>query len=305
MSCIKIKMYHMERKRNIDVESIHISDWDAKYEVSVKGRPWTPGDDKRKGPLEFIRCHCHGKSQSPGFRRLLSLADEKAAECYGVFIKLLDLAADEPGNVRNGTIYNEHGEPASVDDISWLTGFSVDVIHSSIAILSDPALKWIEIVRREVSGKSGVSRIAPESPGTTPIKSTHNKTNQTKQSGVAQKDLAPRTAISRDLDEDSVVLKTDLGASPPDKSEAVTVPLNGKWSECRQAVFELFPKNQSIHLAMSWLASQIMAEEKIEVAVIQRLTTKLQECRGPKCKHPPALFMAELKRIGYRSKGTK
>ncbi len=128
---------------------IRIADWDARYEVNESNREWKPGDRKRKGPLEYVRSACRGRDQGVGYRYLLAVAGELAPAVFGVFHKLLEIAASEPAERRDGTVYNHHGQPANADELAFITGFPVEIVARSIEVLCDSRIGWLEVVPQD------------------------------------------------------------------------------------------------------------------------------------------------------------
>ena len=128
---------------------IRIADWDARYEVNESNREWKPGDRKRKGPLEYVRSACRGRDQGVGYRYLLAVAGDLAPAVFGVFHKLLEIAASEPAERRDGTVYNHHGQPANADELAFITGFPVEIVARSIEVLCDSRIGWLEVVSQD------------------------------------------------------------------------------------------------------------------------------------------------------------
>ena len=169
---------------------IRIAEWDARYEVNERNHEWKPGDKKRKAPLHYIRSTCRGRDQGVGYRYLLAVAGDLAPAVFGVFHKLLEIAGAEPGDRRDGTIRNQHGQPASVEDLAFIMGFPLEIVARSIEVLCDSRLGWVEMVPGDHGDPGGIPEI-PECSGnpgnpresrlkTKPIpKTKQEKSNQT------------------------------------------------------------------------------------------------------------------------------
>lgn len=120
-----------------------IREWRERYEVNDKNRAWQPGEVLRRAPLDYIRMPVHGRSWGKGFRNLLNVAGPNdAAACLGVFVKLLELAADNDRDLR-GRIVDENGAPLCVRGIADLIGFSEKSIARALKVLADPSVNWI------------------------------------------------------------------------------------------------------------------------------------------------------------------
>jgi len=134
---------------------IGISEWNQRYEVNAKGGEWQDGCAKRKGPLLYIRLKVHGKDQGLGWRRLLSIAGKgKALIVWGLFCKLLEIAADGDSENRNDIDIDADG------GLAFILGVSQQQIGYSLEVLRQ--LKWIEVLHN--SGNSGKFRETPGIP---------------------------------------------------------------------------------------------------------------------------------------------
>ena len=137
--------------------------WFDLYEVNNKNDVAQPGQKLRQSPLPFARWYVHGRSQGAGYRRLAVVcgSSTKLMAAYAVFGKLLELAADNEPRLR-GWIVNEQGEPATLDDLVFFTGFPAKAIEQSLLALSHPNVGWIQMVDMDASPE--VSGNAPGNP---------------------------------------------------------------------------------------------------------------------------------------------
>jgi len=128
-------------------ECWRITQWVERYEVGSDGKALTDLTKPiRATPLPYVRYKVNGHKDGGGYKRLKLVAGTpaKLLSCVAVFSKLLELAADEPRDLR-GWILNERDEPATVDDIMLFTGFNKSSINTALQILSDARLAWIEL----------------------------------------------------------------------------------------------------------------------------------------------------------------
>lgn len=121
---------------------LQITDWHNRYEVGSRGGKPKDGEPLRVGPLEFIRLNAHGRSQGPGYRRLLDIAGERTMQVFGIFCKFLEIAGNECKDKR-GTLYNESGKPATPDDLAFILSVPLDQVKHAIVVLCDKKVKWL------------------------------------------------------------------------------------------------------------------------------------------------------------------
>lgn len=134
-----------------------ITEWEERYEVNEKGRAWKPGEEKRAGPLTYIRSKVHGRSQGLGWRKLIEAAgSRKAPGVFGIFQKLLELSADQKCEDR-GFIQDDPDCP-----VSFVLGLDNRDVQFAISVLL--AIGWLG----QGDGQSGDSRKLPEIPQVSP-----------------------------------------------------------------------------------------------------------------------------------------
>lgn len=121
-----------------------ITDWRERYEVTPKGRPAGTDAALRISPLPYVRLFVHGRAQGAGWRRLQQATgtSRRLALAFAVFCKLLELAADQPRDLR-GWILTENGEPATAADIAFFTGFLESDITNALDSLCDDTVGWV------------------------------------------------------------------------------------------------------------------------------------------------------------------
>lgn len=119
-----------------------IADW-QRYEVNKKGRIAVDGDELQAGPLKYVRLKVHGHSQSNGYRKLVILAGERTMEVFGVFCKFLEIAGDSRNDRRGMLRLERDGEPATIEDLSFLMSVPVEQIEYALKVLTDKKLGWL------------------------------------------------------------------------------------------------------------------------------------------------------------------
>jgi hypothetical protein len=170
------------------MKALRIREWQERYEVNDKGhaaRLGAPASKFRQRKLAFVRLKVNGRAKGAGYRRLEAAAGTatalEAAMC--LWPKLLEIAADGPPEQR-GWILNEEGQPASVRDLQFFTGFRLTTIRTALQVLSHPKVQWIiKAESSEIPGHSGNPR---EIPDTYVTKPNRTKPNRTKPKGARE-----------------------------------------------------------------------------------------------------------------------
>lgn len=129
-----------------------IAGWSERYEVDSKGRPASADLEQeklRKKPLDFVRLQVYGLRQGPAYRRLMKKGWQLGAgmdlAAFGLFCKLLEIAADQPRQFR-GWILDEKQRPVGIDDIAELIGTpDTEIVARLLKLLADPDIAWLEI----------------------------------------------------------------------------------------------------------------------------------------------------------------
>ncbi|KKN73151.1 hypothetical protein LCGC14_0403230 [marine sediment metagenome] len=134
-----------------------IVDWQQRYEVNSRGAAAGSNDKLQKHPLAYYRSKVTGTQQGKGYRKLLAIANSKALETFGIFHKLLEIAAGQDRASR-GTINH------SLSDLAFIIGVGEHQMSAALNVLCDPDIGWLEKVpektessgsSREIAGKSG------------------------------------------------------------------------------------------------------------------------------------------------------
>lgn len=147
-----------------------------RYEVNYHGRPWSPGEIKRLGPLAYIRWQVNASNpRNDGWDRLLAVAtSRRVIIAYGVFGKCLEMVAELPWYARDGAIRVKCPTPTGIvwraallEDIGCVTGASLRHVGIALPILSDPAVCWLaEDEIEAIPERSATPRNGPEPSGT-------------------------------------------------------------------------------------------------------------------------------------------
>ena len=115
------------------------------YKIAHWNR-YEPGKNAKKGdtPLGFVKFNVHGHQLGAGYRKLMMLAKRRGPGVFGLFSKLLELAADEPRERRDGTIFNNKGEPATAEEIAFEILFPLDLVQLGLELLQNPEIGWLK-----------------------------------------------------------------------------------------------------------------------------------------------------------------
>ncbi len=154
---------------NNQVGKWSINEWRERYEVNDKGQPARLGDKLRAGPIRYIRSKVWGRSRGEGWQILLDLCQDQPLdvdqapisqcfECFGVFEKLLEIAADQEANAR--------GRLPSIDRLSRILGYKHQLkprLEKILQTLGHKDLAWLV---------PGDSQNIPEKPGNARLNET-------------------------------------------------------------------------------------------------------------------------------------
>jgi hypothetical protein len=139
----------------------------------MKGREAKPGDTLQAGPLKYIRVKVRGRSQGVGYRKLKQLVGpEHVAGIIGIFTKFLEIAGDQPRELR-GQLLNEKDKPASIQDLAFILDIPEGQIAMAIKALSDEKIGWIhntEEIKSNITKENIIKAFQefPETPGNIP-----------------------------------------------------------------------------------------------------------------------------------------
>jgi len=135
-----------------------IARWAELYEPSRH-------DVRHNGPLRFVKAYVHGGDQSASCRNLIRLSmqprDDGAAatarDAFCLFIKLLEMAGNEPRGKRDGTVFA--GElPADLDSITgrlWPLFDDSAQVAACLELLCHPDVGWVERFDRSAAADGG------------------------------------------------------------------------------------------------------------------------------------------------------
>ncbi len=113
-----------------------IVEWQQRYEVNTRSEAARSGDPLYKRPLDYYRSKANGTRQGMGYRKLLAIAGRDALEVFGIFHKLMEIAASQPRN-RRGVIRE------SVSELSYIIGVDEGRIEKALSVLCDNDLRWL------------------------------------------------------------------------------------------------------------------------------------------------------------------
>lgn len=182
-----------------------IREWHERYDVNNHGHAWKQGDELRRSPLEFIRSRVYGRSLPQGYRKLNRIAGRDAPTVFGVFMKLLEISADNTPDLR-GFLCDTRGRGLSSEEIADILDWPRDVVAKCLEFLCHVDLRWIEVAtgpelaivrkpkaERENAGHSGNSGRAGNAGDSPSIQSNSNQGNT--------RSIPRRTADAVDIDE--------------------------------------------------------------------------------------------------------
>ncbi len=111
-----------------------ITEWATRYEVSYRGSEAKDGDKLQRGPLKFIRLKVHGRQMGLGYRKLKRVANNRLMETFGIFCKFLEIAGDQPSELRGGLL-NDKDLPATAADLAFILDIPLKQITNAIDAL--------------------------------------------------------------------------------------------------------------------------------------------------------------------------
>jgi len=145
------------------MQAYRIVDWQKRYEVTSKGhkaKENTTMGEMRSGILQYVRLIVHGHSLSAGYRRMVRKASVLGSmmemACFGLFIKLLEIAADQEREYR-GYILDDRQRPINASGIAELLDIHDSKIQEMLEVLMYEEVKWVEIVEFPVSLQTNIA----------------------------------------------------------------------------------------------------------------------------------------------------
>lgn len=184
-----------------------IVQWKERYEVNSGGHSYRPGSTQklRSKPLDFVRSKVHGRQIGTGMRKLQAVCGGATMEVFGIFHKLLEIAADA-GRNRRGYLLNSDSldDPATAEDIAFILNLSQEQVDYALTSLL--SVGWIAVnpmklpELTETPGDSGNS-----------VKSPHlNNETETEPNGSEQKRRGDESAVDQVVDKrDSIFINKD------------------------------------------------------------------------------------------------
>ncbi len=252
-----------------------IVDWQQRYEVTSRGAAAGVGDKLRNGPLPYYRSKVTGTQQGKGYRKLLAIANSKALETFGIFHKLMEIAAGQNRSGR-GTINH------SLSDLAYIIGVGENQMRAALRVLCDPDLGWLE----EVPEKTGVPGSSREITGEVGAlyNETKTKHNETKHIETAK---------------DVFFDFSKCYISPSVRLVAM------KWFEVVKPLLKLKNKGDMACLRdiAQWLGDHV-EKGRYKIKVFDNVWQWAMD--GVNGKKPMAVFQARLKKeLGYECKSKR
>jgi len=121
-----------------------IAEWDQRYEVNADGGGWKRGQRHRVSPLEYVRWRAWGLVQGEGYRELLAATGPmRACRCFGLFAKLVEVAASRAGGER-GWLLSGRAVTLGPEELAGKLGFDADQVREDLHTLIYK-VRWLEI----------------------------------------------------------------------------------------------------------------------------------------------------------------
>jgi hypothetical protein len=125
------------------MKAYRIIDWDKYYEVTKDGKPATDKSKNiRKASLSYVRLPVQGHNPSMSYREMLQKAGDKGMMVFGVFCKLLELAANHPRE-RRGWLLDTKGLPLVPQRIAFALCCDRSDIDFALQVLTDKDIGWV------------------------------------------------------------------------------------------------------------------------------------------------------------------
>ena len=121
-----------------------IHEWHMRYECNSDGKSWKDGQKPRVSELSFVKCAVWGFVHGEGWQALTDAAGpEFTMTVFGVFIKLLEVAAKRPGGKR-GWILTGRDEVVGPKGIARKLRVDPGQVEKCLDILVN-TLGWITV----------------------------------------------------------------------------------------------------------------------------------------------------------------
>ena len=273
-----------------------IVEWLQRYEVNSKGQAAEAGDKLRRAPLTYYRAKVTGTSQGLGYRKLLGMANSQALEVFGIFHKLLEIAAGRPRESR-GRI------DQSIGELAMIIGIDEQNIRNALSILSDKDLGWLQKTP-EIPGKPGISRNSqklPETPGKEGALYNETKRNETDTETETEKGINTQGNLQEEVEG-----RCFFGFSKEGFSLSVRpMVLALHWYHAVRPL--LYLKNEGDVKCLTdiqrWLVAEVKAGD-LTIYVFERIWLWIKGATDT--KNPIAVLQARLKKeLGYECKSKR
>ncbi|MFA5291610.1 MAG: hypothetical protein WC496_01100 [Phycisphaerae bacterium] len=188
------------------MNAYRITDWDKNYEVTKDGKPATQRSKNiRKTSLCYVRLTVQGHNPSMSYREMLQKAAGKGMMVFGVFCKLLELAANQPRNYR-GWLLDTKGVPLTAERIAFALCCDAGDIDFALQVLTDKDIGWIlekDFHTEQTKSDSDDKKDCPV------IITKHNETeeNITEQNETKQQSRDRERAVTEKTDADKLLEK--------------------------------------------------------------------------------------------------
>jgi len=253
--------------------------WEELYEVTDKGGEWKPEkhkpEQKRVGPLNFVRLRVFGNRRGPGWENLEDEAGEdQMLMVFGLFCKTLELAAQHPRAERS---YFEDlpGAEKRERDLARLFHVPRQQVDRALQIMEH--IEWIAAVEQPfpgIPGKPGFPEF-PAIPGI-PANQPTNPTNPTQPTACARAS----------------------GDGSDSVSEAVAKPGEpgpSRWVLARAEARTAFPGDPGVRDALTAIANSLLSDgPKLDEAAVT-IRELIGEAKS-KGDRPAAYFMGALRK---------
>jgi len=206
-------------------ECLHFRDWEAHYEVNNKDNPQPGGSTAtlRQGSLKYVRLRVAARDWTIGWRKFQRIARGRTAAAWGVFCKLLELAAANTAG-RRGWVVTREGRPAGVADLVEELGLPARELAAAIPLLLTDSLGWLELAVFPASffAEPGTSREVPGSPG--PLRKTRQPKPKVKVNENAGARDASRERRRPTTGPERICQKFAAAVKPPEADNSQTKP---------------------------------------------------------------------------------
>lgn len=137
------------------VEAYRIKNWQQRFETAetrkLQRLTWVPTPNRHDGK---------------GFRRIASERDR--CEIFAAWNLILQVSSKLPKHMRGWLV--DEGVPLTADDLSFMTGFPLQIFEKAFKFLSDPKIGWLETAEYTANSAdpAAMSGESPEIPAISP-----------------------------------------------------------------------------------------------------------------------------------------